>query len=281
MYLDPIGNQHPYKMNIIVCLKQILDPEVPVRDFSIDSSGLQADSACANQVTNIFCENALETALQLKDLHGGKVIILSLGPESVEDTLRKGLAMKADDAFIILNDTGQIPDSAATAKTLAAGIRKIEPFDLILVGRESGDWGAGQTGGLLAEELGLPFTAFVDEISPEGDDRLTLRQQTDSGWQKFSAPKPAVASITNSDHNLPRIPKTRDIIMANRKPVTRWTLEDLEITPEHLSSSQSKARVLTLSIPESKSDCEFIEGDNIEEKIEKLAGKIAAITRSA
>ena len=69
--------------------------------------------------------------------------------------------------------------------------------------------------------------------------------------------------------------------MANRKPVTRWTLEDLEITPEHLSSRQSKARVLTLSIPDSKSDCEFSEGDHIEEKIEKLAGKIAAITRSA
>ena len=60
-------------MNILVCLKQILDPEVPARDFAIDASGLQADASCANQVTNIFCENALETALQLKDLNGGKV----------------------------------------------------------------------------------------------------------------------------------------------------------------------------------------------------------------
>ena len=83
-------------MNILVCLKQILDPEVPVRDFAIDSSGLQADPACANQVTNIFCENALETALQLKDLNEVKITILSFGPDSVEDSLRKGLAMKAD-----------------------------------------------------------------------------------------------------------------------------------------------------------------------------------------
>jgi len=251
-----------------------------VRDFAIDSSGLQADPSCANQVTNIFCENALETALQLKDLHGGKITVLSLGPESVEDTLRKGLAMKADDAFMVVNNTGQLPDSAATAKVLAAAIRKMEPFDLILTGRESGDWGAGQTGGLLAEELGLPFTAFVDEISPEGDDRLILRQQTDSGWQKFSTPKPAVASITNSDHNLPRIPKTRDIILANRKEVTSWTLEDLEISPDELATDQLKARVRQLSIPESKGDCEFIDGDTTEEKIEKLAEKVAAIARS-
>ena len=267
-------------MNILVCLKQILDPEVPVRDFSIDDSGLQADPACANQVTNIFCENALETALQLKDLHGGKVSVLSLGPNSTEDTLRKGLAMKADEAFMILNETGQLPDSAATAKILAAGIRKMETFDLILTGRESGDWGAGQTGGLLAEELGFTFSAFVDRISLEGDDRLILRQQTDSGWQTFSSPKPTVASITNSDHNLPRIPKTRDIILANRKPVATLTLEDLGISPDELLPSQLKARVRQLSIPEAKSDCEFIDGDSIEEKIQKLADKIAAIARA-
>ncbi|MDA0346778.1 MAG: electron transfer flavoprotein subunit beta/FixA family protein [Verrucomicrobia bacterium] len=267
-------------MNILVCLKQILDPEVPVRDFAIDSSGLKANPACANQVTNIFCENALETALKLKDLGEGKITVLSFGPDSIEDTLRKGLAMKADEAFMVLNNSGQLPDSAVTAKVLAAAIRKMEPFDLILVGRESGDWGAGQTGGILAEELGLPFTAFVDEVSQDGTDQLIFRQQTDSGWQKFSSPKPSVASITNSDHNLPRIPKTRDIIMANRKEVTSWSLEDVGMSSEELSANHLKARVRQLSIPEQKSNCEFIEGDSMEEKIQKLAHKIAAIARS-
>ncbi len=267
-------------MNILVCLKQILDPEVPARDFAIDGSGLQADPNCANQVTNIFCENALETALKLRDEHGGKIVVLSFGPESVENSLRKGLAMKADEAFMVVNHTGHLPDSAAVAKVLAAAVGKMDSIDLILTGREAGDWGNGQTGGLLAEELGLPYTAFVDEITPDGDDRLILRQQTDSGWNKFSAPKPTVASITNSDHNLPRIPKTRDIILANRKPLTTWTLEELGIDADQLSSAQHKVRVKSLAIPEEKSDCEFIEGDSIEEKIETLADKIAAIARS-
>ncbi len=267
-------------MNILVCLKQILDPEVPARDFSIDSSGLEANPTCANLVTNIFCENALETALQLKDRYGGKISILSLGPESVEDTLRKGLAMKADEALMILNDTGQLPDAAATAKALAAAIGKLEAFDLILTGRESGDWGAGQTGGLLAEELGLPFIAFVDEIVEGGNNRLILRQQNDSGWKKFSAPKPVAASITNSDHNLPRIPKTRDIILANRKPITSWSLQDLELSPEIFSPSHLLARVTRLTVPEAKGDCEFIDGSTKEEQIGKLAEKIAAIARS-
>lgn len=267
-------------MNILVCLKQILDPEVPVRDFAIDDSGLQADPNCANQMTNIFCENALETALQLKDAHGGKITVLSFGPDSVKDSLRKGLAMKANEAFMVLNNTGHQPDSAATAKVLAKAIGKMEPFDLVLTGREAGDWGAGQTGGLLAEELGLPYSAFVDEIEPEGEDRLILRQQTDSGWNKISAPKPVVASITNSDHNLPRIPKTRDIILANRKPLTSWSLEEVGISEDELAAEQQKARIKLLSIPEGKSDCEFIEGDSLEDKIDNLAERIVAIARS-
>ncbi|MCZ6673989.1 MAG: electron transfer flavoprotein subunit beta/FixA family protein [Verrucomicrobia bacterium] len=267
-------------MNILVCIKQILDPEVPSRDFRIDSDRLQADPACANQVTNIFCENALETALQLKDLNGGSVTVLSLGPESTEDTLRKALAMKADNAYRVLNDTSRLPDSALTAKVLAAAIDKMDAFDLILAGREAGDWGAGQTGGLLAEELGLPFVAFVDEISEEENDRLLLRQQTDDGWRKLSAVKPVVVSITNSDHNLPRIPKTRDIILANRKSITSWTLDEIGVSADQFTKQNMASCVTEISIPEEKSDCEFIEGDNLEAKIDKFANRIAAIARS-
>lgn len=267
-------------MNILVCMKQILDPEVPARDFSLARSHLQADPTCADLVTNIFCENALETALQLRERHGGRITILSLGPASVEDTLRKGLAMQADAAFMILNDTCHLPDSAATAKALAAAIRKLDRLDLILTGHESGDWGAGQTGGLLAEELGLPFIAFVDEIEEAGSDRLILRQQNDSGWQKYSAPMPVVASITNSDHNLPRIPKIRGIILANRKPITSWSLRDLELSPDLFLPEHLLVRVTELTIPQAKGDCTFIEGATKEEKIGELAEKIASIARS-
>ena len=77
-------------MNIIVCLKQILDPEIPVRDFRVDGEKKEVVRGAANLVTNIFCENALETALQLREkLSGGKINALSFGAESAEDTLRK------------------------------------------------------------------------------------------------------------------------------------------------------------------------------------------------
>ena len=166
-------------MNLIVCLKQILDPEIPVRDFKVDPVAKEAARGSANLVTNIFCENALETALQFKEKAGGaKITALSFSPESGEDTLRKALAMKADEGVQVLNTGPAHPDPLTVAQTLAAAIRKLGAFDVVMVGRESGDWGVGQTGGLLAEELGVPYIAFVDTIEVNGSGILSgIKQQ--------------------------------------------------------------------------------------------------------
>ena len=86
-------------IRILVCLKQILDPEVPPRDFAIDSERRVAEQGSANLVTNIFFYNFLETALQLRDRSGGEITALSFGPPSAEDTLRKALALRVDQAY--------------------------------------------------------------------------------------------------------------------------------------------------------------------------------------
>ncbi len=170
-------------MNILVCLKQILDPEIPARDFRVDPARREAERGAANLVTNIFCENALETALQFKENIGnGSISVLSFGAPTAEDCLRKALAMKADAAVLVVNDGNANPDPLTVARVLAAAIRKLGSFDLIMVGREAGDWGAGQTGGLLAEELRLACISFVDRIE-RADGKLQVRRQTDSGWE--------------------------------------------------------------------------------------------------
>src|SRR3979409_2645327 len=174
-------------MNILVCLKQILDPEIPARDFRIDPVKREAERGSANLVTNIFCENALETALQFKEKIGnGSITVLSYGAPTAEDSLRKARAMKADAAALIVNDGNANPDPLTTARVLAAAIRKLGTFDLIMVGREAGDWGAGQTGALIAEELGLPCVSFVDRIE-SSDGQLRLKPQPDPGWEVLEA----------------------------------------------------------------------------------------------
>jgi electron transfer flavoprotein beta subunit len=267
-------------MNILVCLKQILDPEIPARDFRVDPVKREAERGAATLVTNIFCENALETALQFRELLGsGKITVLSFGAPTAEDSLRKALAMKADAAALVVNEGAPHPDPLTVARVLAAAIRKLGDFNLIMAGRESGDWGAGQTGGLLAEELGLPCVSFVDRIEKSGD-KLRLRRQTDSGWEVLEAEPPLVVTITNDDHNLPRIPKVRDVMVSYRQPISQWTLADLDIAANETLSGEPYYEIVELSIPQRETQCEFVTGDTLDEKLDTFAKRIVAVTSS-
>src|SRR6185369_8210810 len=106
----------------------------------------------------------------------------------------------ADAAVLVINDVNPNPDPLAVAQVLAAAARKLGAFDLILTGRESGDWGAGQTGALLAEELGWPCVSFVDSIEQQGGG-VRVRRQTESGFEIVDAQTPVVLTITNDEHN--------------------------------------------------------------------------------
>jgi electron transfer flavoprotein beta subunit len=263
-------------MNIVVCLKQILDPEIPARDFRVDAATLDAEQGSANLVTNIFCENALETALQLRERMGaGKITAVSYGPPSAEDSLRKALAMKADVAGLIANEGILKPDPLIVAQVLAAAIRTLGPVDLIMLGRDSGDWGAGQTGGLLAEELGLPCVSFVDRIEASNG-KILLRRQTDTGWEVFEATPPLVVTITNDEHNVPRIPKVRDVMQSYRQPLTNWKLADLGLS----GSSNGYYKVAELFVPQKETRCEFVAGDTLDEKVGAFARRIVEVVNA-
>ena len=265
-------------MNLVVCLKQILDPEIPARDFRVDPVRREAERGAASLVTNIFCENALETALQFRERIGsGRITVLSFGPATAEDSLRKALAMKADSAALVLNDGHPHPDPLTVARVLAAAIRKLGGFDVVMVGRESGDWGAGQTGGLLAEELALPCVSFVDQIE-NADSKLRLRRQTDTGWEILEAEPPVVVTITNDEHNVPRIPKVRDVMMSYRQPLLQWTLDDLGIDVAEARADTTYYEVVDLSIPQKETRCEFVTGDTLDERTEAFAQRIVAVT---
>ena len=266
-------------MKILICIKQILDPEISPRDFQIDSGRLEAAVGSANLVTNIFCENALETALQLRDQIGGEITVLTFGPEKAEETLRKALALKVDHAYRVDDPGIGRSGSDGTALVLAAAIRKLGEFDLIMLGREAGDWGEGRTAGLVAEHLELPLVSFVDQI--QSDDAGTrLRRQTDFGSEQLSVHLPLVVSITNNDANVPRIPKTRDIMMAHRKELTTWSLQNVGLDEETVRRQSTATQVVELFVPERTSKCEFISGNTTQERIAAFAERVADVLRS-
>jgi electron transfer flavoprotein beta subunit len=258
-------------MRILVCMKQILDPEAPARDFRIDGDRKEAERGGANLVPNIFCENALETALQLRDATGGSVTAVSFGTEESEEVLRKALAMTADEAALVTRPDGPAPDTQTVARVLAVAARELGEFDVVMAGRESGDWGLGQTGGLMAEELGLPMVALVDAAeSIEGG--LSFRRQTDYGFDTVRAHGPVLVTITNCENNVPRIPKTRDVMKSYRRELTTWSMEELGVTAD-----EGVAEVVELSIPSKDITCEFVEGDSLDEKTDAFARRIADV----
>ena len=264
-------------MNIVVCLKQILDPEIPARDFRVDSEKREAEQGSANLVTNIFCENALETALQIRDAHDGKITAITCGPDGAEDVLRKALALKADGAVLIASDVAN-PDPLFVAQAMAAAIGQLDDVDVVMVGREAGDWGAGQTGGLLAEELGWPCVSFAETLEPgSAAGTVVIRRQIDSGWETIEAVTPVVVTITNHDKNVPRIPKTRDVMQSYRKPLEKRTLAELDIDP---AAAHRYYEVAELFIPQKESKCEFIEGESLDEKLDEFARRVRDIVDS-
>jgi electron transfer flavoprotein beta subunit len=263
-------------MNILVCMKQILDPEIPARDFRVDSAKREAERGGAALVTNIFCENALETALQFRETHGGKITAITCGGESAEEILRKALALRADEAVLVASPAGN-PDPLFVAKTLAAAARKVGSFDVVLVGREAGDWGAGQTGGLLAEELGIPCISFAESFEPVDNSKVRVKRQTDSGWELLESTTPLVVTITNHDRNVPRIPKTRDVMQSYRKPLTKWSLADLGVDAVPANSYYEVAK---LFISQKETRCEFISGDSLEAKVDAFAKRVTEIIHS-
>jgi len=266
-------------MKTLVCMKQVLDPDVSARDYQIDPEKKEAKVGGANLVTDIFSENALETALQLRQANPGEITALCYGGEKGEDVLRKALAMTADHAVLVQRQGNTNPDPATVAKVLAAAINKLGAFDLILVGRESGDWGVGQTGGLLAAELGLPYLSLVDRIEPAGTG-LRLRRQTDVGFEMAECAPPALLTITNSESNVPRIPKTRDVMMSYRKPLQKWSVADLGLDAAAIGDARSFYEVVELYVPKKDVKCEFVEGDSLEDKVAAFARKVAEVVNA-
>lgn len=259
-------------MHIVVCLKQIIDPEAPASRFAIDAERKEARHGDTPLVANTFDENALEVALQLREKTGaGKITLISIGPDTAEEMLRKEMGRGADDARLVQCDHLNDLDSFAIAAALAAAIRKLDAVDLVLCGRETGDWNTGQVGALLAEELDLTYAPFVAAIERAGD-HLRLRAQSERGWEMIEARLPALVTVTNDEANVPRTAKIKDVIAAARRELKRWTLADLGVAP-----TPSRTQLRELFIPTTNGSCEIINGESAEEKVERLCEWLVAL----
>jgi electron transfer flavoprotein beta subunit len=193
-------------MKIVVAIKQVPDRDAPVR---IAADAKWIDERDLQWAMNEPDAYALEEALQLKEKHGGEVIVLSAGPERVGSTIREALAKGADRAIhIVCDDLGAGAggglrnfDALGVARLLAAAIKPENP-DLVLTGLQSEDLGLGQTGVILAELLGLPHATLILHVE-KTDAGLKVKRELEEGWfQSIEMPLPAVLTMQSGGNKL-------------------------------------------------------------------------------
>jgi electron transfer flavoprotein beta subunit len=214
-------------MKILVAIKQ-----VPARDslLRVNASGRWIEEAELTFEINEPDAYALEEALQLKEKHGGEVIALSAGPARAGQTIREALAKGADRAIHIEEEDLPSWDTLGVAHLLAGAIRSENP-DLILTGLQSDDIGAGQTGVVVAELLGLPHATIIMEVE-KTDGSLRVKRELEGGWfQHVDMPLPAVLTIQSGISKL-RYATLMGIKRARTKEVKHLTAADLQLKVE-------------------------------------------------
>lgn len=131
-------------------------------------------------IMNPFDKNALETALQLKDIYGGKVVVISMGPGQAKAVIREAIAMGADEGYLVTDRAFGGSDTYATSYILSQAIEKLGPFDVILGGKQAIDGDTGQTAPSIAEHMGATRLTYVLDMKVEGD-KVTARRQVEEG----------------------------------------------------------------------------------------------------
>jgi electron transfer flavoprotein beta subunit len=241
-------------VKIVVTVKLVPDPNAEKR---IDPGSKRLVRTGVETVLNPYDEYALEAALQLKEKVGGDstVTVFSMAPEALKETLRKALAMGADDA-VLLSDAGlEGSDVWATSYAMAHALKKTG-YDLLIVGGLSDDGSTGATPGAIAEHLGAPLVtnARKAEIA---DGKVTIERETDTGYQDVVAPLPCVVT-TALTFGEPRYASLKGIMGAKKKTIVALTVADLGIT-EAVGTAGSKTELLSFAPPPARGKGKVVE----------------------
>ena len=260
-------------MNMIVCVKQVIDPEAPPASFKIDaSSNKVVPPPGVSPVISPFDENAVEAALRIKDVQGGKITVISLGVNLLREVVKKPLSMGADELILLEDEAFVDGDSWSTAYALAAAIKKAGDYDLIFCGRQAADWDAGQVGSGIAEILGLPSVTVAKKIDV-ADGKARVERVTADGYEIVEVPLPALITVSN-ELGEPRYATIRGIMAAKKVEPIIWKPADIGVEPSQVGGAGRHTKLLKLFQPIREGKCEMVEGESPEEAGVNLALKL-------
>lgn len=236
-------------MKILVCIKQVPQKDAPLR-LNEAGTWIRDDVSWETNEPDAY---ALEEALRQKEKHGGEVAVITAGPARSQQVLREALAKGADRAIHLEDDRFAQMDAANTARAIAAAIEG-ENFDLIVTGLQSDDFGAAQTGVLLAEILGIPHATIIIGIE-KTDAGLKLKRELEAGhYQNIEMAMPAVLTIQSGINKL-RYATLIGIKQAKMKPMRKVAWAEVEG-----KLSKNVQKIEKLYVPGSTKKTRKIEG---------------------
>jgi electron transfer flavoprotein beta subunit len=254
-------------MNIIVLIKQVPDME----KVKFDREKGVIDRKSAGTEINPFDLNALEAAIQLKDKgENVHVTALSMGPPSAESALKEAIARGADEGILLSDRTFGGADTWATSLTLAAGIKNIGIYDLIIAGMQTVDGDTGQVGPEIAELLEIPHISYVSEIEEVGS---KFRGKVDiwDGTYLKEMELPGLITVTK-DINDPRLPSFKDKMKSRKAEIPVWGYETLEeyLNGEKIGIKGSPTVVKKIEVPKATTRKGKLWRENIDQAVDEM-----------
>jgi electron transfer flavoprotein beta subunit len=242
-------------VKIAVCVKEVPEAGAARR---IDPGTNRLDRSGESGL-NAFDVNAVEEALRVKEAQGdAEVVVVSLGPASALDSLRKALAMGADRAVLVSDEAAAGSDLVATSRVLAKAIER-ESADLVLFGQQSSDSDGAVLWAAVADRLRLPLISQAAELTV-ADGKATVKRQTEFGYDRIEAPLPAVVAVSDAI-NEPRYPSLKGIMGAKSKPQETVDLAAIGLSANEAGEAGSRTEVLALAPPPPRGESRKIEDD--------------------
>ena len=232
-------------MHAIVCIKSV--PDTTEVRFDPETNTLIRDEV--ESIINPFDTYAIEEALRLKEAHGGKVTVLSMGPPKAEKELKEAIAMGCDEAVLLSAREFAGADTWATSYTLAQAIQKIGDYDIILCGKQAMDGDTGQVGPAIASRLDLPLATYVRRIYDISAKGLRVERMVEGGSEILWTPLPALLTVVK-EIAYPRLPTLRGKQRARRTELPVWKPADIEARVEWLGLKGSPTRVVKIRKPQ-------------------------------
>lgn len=251
-------------MNVIVCIKQVPD----TTQVKIDPETNTLIREGVESIVNPFDTYAIEEAVRLKEQYGGKAIALTMGPPQAEAVLREAIGLGCDDGILVSDRAFAGADTLATGYTLAAAIKKIGDFDIILCGKQASDGDTAQVGPGIATQLDIPQVTYVKKIEKIENKKMVAERMTEEGYEIIETSLPCLLTVVK-EINEPRLPSLKGKMRAKKAEIPAWKAIDLDVDEAQLGLAGSPTWVSTIFTPPPRPRGEIFEGDPVE-AVDKL-----------